>query len=1547
MASDTTNPSPAEPPGSAPVARRRRWPRRLAVALGLSVLLLFGLVAAAPMLAGSRLGRSLLVKQANRQLDGSIQIEETSFAWFNGQRMAGVKLFDAQQSLILEIERLETGLTLASLLRGTLDFGPTVIDVNLARLQVDPDGNTNLQHTIRRAFAQSRAARGSAAAPPEATSWRPPKLSGKVTLRYRGTLEYVDRLGGRLLSPPLVIEPGQAVVDVSDLNSAIDHAITLSLRLGDRPAGKVELAGTLKLFEDDQFNLAKLSADQRIKLSGVDFSALTPLLRIFRLDGEYTGLLNGELGLKAEGAARASADGLITIDDASIAGLTQLAGQRLKIGTVSVPVRISRRTQADGSTQLKIDSLRVDTPQFMVVIAAELDEQSLRNVVEGRQPGADGWLSTTVAVRDGASLLNQIPRAVGLVDGVHLSEAMFSQTMDITLRRDKIFAKGRMDLRAAGKQNGRAIVLAPVGLSLDGTYTPNVEPLQGFRDVALVLTSDFANARGGGVTLDQLEFAGEGDLGRLRSQLAQFIDLGSLNLAGTFKFAGNTQGELGKPDSRIDTRLNVELQGLNVSLPARPPLVVGRLDLSAEAAWATDSRGAISRISQSRLALGSGQSATGKVLDLAAEASGVNLRTADIERFELTNLAITDLPGLVRQWESFFPTLREEGIEIVDGQVYASAAGSFDAKSKTIVLSRPLAVSTPNLTVLRGGKTVLNRERITAEVLGRIGLADGVGIDLSRLSLNSSMIRLAKSEPPFTARFDESGALTGSGRLSVSAELPKVSAALMAFGATPAQTRSGTLEATIDLTGGIGTESRLTLDGMIQGLSVATAAGEAMTDERLQIRAGLLTSADLSSLSANATVESSFARFNLPRAQLRLATAAQPVGRYEAIQSLAAELIVPDLPKLHALVSAFLPDSEGTSMDRSTARFDPRGNPRSVEPLLVTSGGASLKLEVLRDGAITRVAVPECRISKLRLSRGEQHFAFDRNTPISLRLAAEVDAVGDQLRSVKVTDLAGDLRVASLAMPAAITITDLQTHPRASGTVEVTGRLEEAAPLLAMVQGGDVLPYGGGVRLRQQLTNSGRLVQLVGSLEIDDFSVREAESGTRRLIEKRIVVRNDLTADLQSASARIRDLSIDMPQSRAVSLKLAGQVNDWSSRRELQSITIELGYDLERLWPLLEPMLGAQLRETLAGARVAGAYTEKFTIGGSFPDRPFAEAIRSVSAQGQLRADLVDVAGLTIERLVIPVSLREGKASIAWLDRPREHRLPPPAMCNGGTLNLGGLVVDLSGDEPRLSAPRRHRLLQNVSINPVLGDTIGKYVNPIFANAQRSRGLLDVTLERCEGVALGQKWASPESGSARVAFSITELDIVNPLGGLMLGKIAGLVNLGGLGRGETDVFRGEIRDAIVTLDAGRTRQELTITLREDIETTDPATGVTRRVPREMPLTFQGDIRLSDLRQQLRVSLPGPLVGRFIRVSERDMARFFPEGVPISLVGTTTRPEVDLGNLAQRLIEAQIRRSIGAEGQSDPIGQIGDIIESLRGRSEERDRRDRNERPRSP
>jgi hypothetical protein len=281
----------------------------------------------------------------------------------------------------------------------------------------------------------------------------------------------------------------------------------------------------------------------------------------------------------------------------------------------------------------------------------------------------------------------------------------------------------------------------------------------------------------------------------------------------------------------------------------------------------------------------------------------------------------------------------------------------------------------------------------------------------------------------------------------------------------------------------------------------------------------------------------------------------------------------------------------------------------------------------------------------------------------------------------------------------------------------------------------------------------------------------------------------------------------------------------------------------------------------------------------------------------------------------VPFVLTKGQVQLIYAGKSGAERLPKPASVNGGTLDLAGIVVDLTQPDPRLSVGKNQRLLRQVSINPALGNTLGKYINPVFPNSKQAKGLLDVTVQYAERVALGEALKSKDSGRARIVFSLSEMDIANPLGSLLIGGLAQGLGAGGNFAGpQADTFQGQIKDAVITLEAGRTTQDVTLSL------ADPDRKDARGNPLIMPLRFTGDIGL---------------LTKFIRNDqlEKNLNIAFPSGIPLTMTGTTLQPQIDFSGVMQSFIEGQLRgRLIPGGGSGNPLEDL------LRGFEKDKDRK---------
>jgi len=165
--------------------------------------------------------------------------------------------------------------------------------------------------------------------------------------------------------------------------------------------------------------------------------------------------------------------------------------------------------------------------------------------------------------------------------------------------------------------------------------------------------------------------------------------------------------------------------------------------------------------------------------------------------------------------------------------------------------------------------------------------------------------------------------------------------------------------------------------------------------------------------------------------------------------------------------------------------------------------------------------------------------------------------------------------------------------------------------------------------------------------------------------------------------------------------------------------------------------------------------------------------------------------------------------------------------------------------------------------------------------------------------------------------------------------------------GEADVFRGQIRDAVVSVDKGVANTDITLSLIDpaaaDVESQSTAKKKSGASAGTMPLHFWGDIRLADLSQSLKATIPPQLVGKFITsipfVKIKDpsqaLAAAFPNGIPVAVKGTTVDPKFDFGDIGQQFVGGFLK------GNPDAVKEGTDILNQVLGGKEKERSRDRN------
>src|SRR5262249_28145885 len=144
---------------------------------------------------------------------------------------------------------------------------------------------------------------------------------------------------------------------------------------------------------------------------------------------------------------------------------------------------------------------------------------------------------------------------------------------------------------------------------------------------------------------------------------------------------------------------------------------------------------------------------------------------------------------------------------------------------------------------------------------------------------------------------------------------------------------------------------------------------------------------------------------------------------------------------------------------------------------------------------------------------------------------------------------------------------------------------------------------------------------------------------------------------------------------------------------------------------------------------------------------------------------------------------------------------------------------------------------------------------------------------------------------------------------------------------------------VITVANGRTTQDITFNLVDKSSVTDATGKPTKAVT--MPMTFQGDINLINLQQLLKVSLPPQLIGKFIpdRKAKDTIVKIFPNGIPITMKGTTTKPQVDAGDIGKQMVSGFAKSELnnvipGANGGGGKGNGLGGLLNQITGQGQD-------------
>lgn len=483
-------------------AKRNRW-----WLLPAGLVLLAGLLWAAPHIVAATKLRDWVVARLFPQVDGVFASSSASFDWFSPVVLHDVQIIDRNGKTVLRIGKIRSQKTLLSLILDPDQAGTFQIDH--ADLQLHVTGKEfNVEKVLPSYFGKANAPRsGSGSGQSGALSFAMDILDSSISQHDAETDRQVkiEMVHGKVnlaanSAEPLSVELHGTVVETAEGKSPT-------------PAGQID--AVFRWLTEEQGR-----GEFTIKTDGMTLAAVNPLLRRAGIDAELAGSVHGNCvyrwGRKA-GAEFSEIDANIASDAVVMSG-PWLSDDRIRLQRVALPCRL----EMVGS-RVKIDEANLTADLGRAAIAGTLDlNDDLATWLN--QPGC-----TVFADVDLAALANQLPNTLRLQPGTQLTSGRARLNCTSQKNADGAVWEGNFTTTPLhGVRNGQPVDW-PESMNLvfrarkNADGLPQIDSLRG--------ESKFLNIEGSGNS-DDLRVRLDVDLEKLAEPIGQFVDLSAWQLRG-------------------------------------------------------------------------------------------------------------------------------------------------------------------------------------------------------------------------------------------------------------------------------------------------------------------------------------------------------------------------------------------------------------------------------------------------------------------------------------------------------------------------------------------------------------------------------------------------------------------------------------------------------------------------------------------------------------------------------------------------------------------------------------------------------------------------------------------------------------------------------------------------------------------------------------------------------------------------------------------------------------------------------------------------------
>ncbi len=514
------------PPSPAPRSRSRRglpWGKLFLLGLiGVLALAWF-----APMIVMKTSLRDRVLKTALQGFPGRVVIGSASAGWLSPIELKGASAVDGQSQEVLTVASVRTEKNLLSLLLDRQHIGTIRIEQPKLKLVLRPDGS-NVEDLLKPWLDREKSS--------SPIGLAVEIIDGSVEATHAGSAVkwQLDKLNANVAIPQSKVSP---------LTARITTNIAAAGAAPGTLAADVQWQSAPTTTADGPGASAPAQGTATIQTNGLPLDIVTLALRRAGLDIQLAGLLTADAALTVTDKMQTAKIQKLAAQNLFIASPALLGADQIQLATVTGSGEISR---GNGEWQFRN-------------VIVESDIAALKAAGAGPSAGANSvGAELTRAFRRGnwevrgnldvAKLAAMLPTTLRLREGTHVSSGQL--TVALTSQAKPEGNVWNAELQA----NQLAAIHAGTAFEWKKPIVVKAavrEATSGIIVDQFTCDSTFLQLSGAG-TLEQGQFAVNGDLSQFVNEVGRFVDLGSVRAAGKFR---------GKIDWKNDGRDALALAG--------------------------------------------------------------------------------------------------------------------------------------------------------------------------------------------------------------------------------------------------------------------------------------------------------------------------------------------------------------------------------------------------------------------------------------------------------------------------------------------------------------------------------------------------------------------------------------------------------------------------------------------------------------------------------------------------------------------------------------------------------------------------------------------------------------------------------------------------------------------------------------------------------------------------------------------------------------------------------------------------------------------------